>query len=182
RDALVPSESDEVMFLPAGRRPEGPDLIRPKGMQELTEQLRQHCDFVIMDSSPVLVVADTLPLVPLADGVLLVVDAATTSRATIERARSQVNQIGGEVVGTILNRFDPSKARDRGAAEAYGLQREYQAYSRPSAKDAGSEIPSPNGQVAVPELQRQEETVVVVPGDASIHPGPRPPDRPDVEL
>jgi Mrp family chromosome partitioning ATPase len=89
-------------------------------MGRLLAALRDHADFVIIDAAPVLVVADPLALAPMVDGILFVADADDTSRHGVERAREHLGQVGARVIGSVLNDFDPGKAR---AYELYGYRR-----------------------------------------------------------
>jgi Mrp family chromosome partitioning ATPase len=80
-------------------------------MDVLLDQLRSVADFVIVDTPPVLAVSDVLVLAPKVDGVLIVADAETTHRAAVAHLREQLEQVGGSVVGAVLNNFDPARAR-----------------------------------------------------------------------
>jgi Mrp family chromosome partitioning ATPase len=55
------------------------------------------------------VAADAITLGPIVDGVVLVVRATRTDRATVERIVRQLREAGANVLGTILN--DPESAR-----------------------------------------------------------------------
>jgi Mrp family chromosome partitioning ATPase len=50
------------------------------------------------------VVADALALAPLADAVLVVADAKESHRDQVNRLRDELDQVGGRIVGAVLNR------------------------------------------------------------------------------
>jgi Mrp family chromosome partitioning ATPase len=102
-------------------------MLQSEAMGEVVDGLREVADFVILDTAPVLLVADALALAPLVDGVLFVADSETTSKAAVVHARDQLDQVGASVIGAVLNNFDPAKAR------AY---RSY-AYSSPAYRYRG---------------------------------------------
>ncbi len=112
REALVKPGVSNLSLLPSGALPGKPaELLGSEAMAKLLADLRQEAEFVLLDTPPVLPVADPLALVPLADAVLLVADAERTSRGVVAHARAQLDQVQAPVIGAIINNFDPSKAR-----------------------------------------------------------------------
>jgi succinoglycan biosynthesis transport protein ExoP len=86
------------------------ELLHGSRMPEMLEALRGLTEFVVIDSAPVLVVSDSLAMAALVDGVLFVAEANSTDRQAIERARTQLEQVGAPVVGAVMNNFDPSRS------------------------------------------------------------------------
>jgi len=102
---------DGLWVLPSGPIPGNPpEMLGSEGMGELLAELREMCDLVLFDTPPLLVVSDALALVPLIDGVLFVANAETTHRGAIMQAREQLEQLGGNVIGAVLNNVDPSSS------------------------------------------------------------------------
>jgi Mrp family chromosome partitioning ATPase len=66
---------------------------------------------VLLDTPPVLAVSDAMILAGIADGVVVVADAGSTTRPALALTRQQLEQVGSRIVGGIYNNFDPSKAR-----------------------------------------------------------------------
>jgi succinoglycan biosynthesis transport protein ExoP len=66
-------------------------------------------DFVIIDSPPVLPVADASILASLVDGTVLVVDARHSSRPAMSHAREQLERAGATIIGAVYNNVDPGK-------------------------------------------------------------------------
>ncbi len=111
-EALQDPDRENLRVMPSGPVPAAPaELLQSEQMGELVEELREVSDFVILDTAPVLLVADALALAPLADGVLFVADAENTSRGTVLQARDQLEQLGAQIIGAVFNNFDPSKAK-----------------------------------------------------------------------
>jgi Mrp family chromosome partitioning ATPase len=71
------------------------------GMEALTEY-----QFVLLDSPPVLNVADRRILASLMEGVVLVVKGGATPRDLIQRANAHARDVGGNVIGVDLNNLD----------------------------------------------------------------------------
>jgi non-specific protein-tyrosine kinase len=112
-----------LRVIPSGPIPSNPaELLGSDRMAEIISGLREVADFVIIDTAPVLAVADALALAPRCDGVLLVADAGETTHTGIRIAREQIEKVGGDIVGGVYNNFDPSKAK------TYGSYRYYSSY------------------------------------------------------
>lgn len=79
------------------------ELLHSEQMSQMIAELEAMADCVLLDSAPVLLAADALVLAPHVDGVLLVADAAKTSRHAIAQARERLERVGASFVGSILN-------------------------------------------------------------------------------
>jgi succinoglycan biosynthesis transport protein ExoP len=89
----------------SGPPPDHPStLMDSDAMREFLKEQRDVFDFIIVDCPPALVVSDSLALAPLVDAVLVVADAKVTDRDTIDLLRDQIEQVGGKIVGSVLNR------------------------------------------------------------------------------
>jgi succinoglycan biosynthesis transport protein ExoP len=111
-EAILNGGSEYLKIVPSGPIPGNPaELLASDAMGRLIAQFREVSDFVIIDSAPILVVADALTLAPFVDAALFVADAETTTRAAAFHARTQLEQVSAPVIGGVLNNFDPTKAR-----------------------------------------------------------------------
>jgi polysaccharide biosynthesis transport protein len=79
-------------------------LMDSDAMRQFLKEQRDLFDFIILDCPPALVVADALALAPLADAVLVVADAKESDRDLVSRLKEELEQVGGKVVGSVLNR------------------------------------------------------------------------------
>jgi Mrp family chromosome partitioning ATPase len=89
-------------------------------MQELLHELAQQVDVVLIDSPPVLPVADATALAQAVDGVLLVLEAGHTRREAAWHAVESLRQVGANLVGVVLNAVPPHKGGYYSYHEAYG--------------------------------------------------------------
>ena len=101
------------------------ELLGGNGMRSLVDDLGKRFDIVLIDSPPVLPVADALILSGYADAVLLVVAAGTTRRAELRRAAEKLAQASAPVVGAVLNK---ATAQD---GYGHGYYGGYQPYVAP---------------------------------------------------
>jgi len=90
----------------------GSEVLNPAELltsPRLVEFLNEVCnsyDFIIIDSSPFLAVADPAIIGAAVDGVLLVVHAATTKRHDAHRTMDLLRTLGIPVLGTLINWID----------------------------------------------------------------------------
>ncbi|MGH2739803.1 MAG: polysaccharide biosynthesis tyrosine autokinase [Actinomycetota bacterium] len=109
--AIVNPGIEGLRILFSGNVPGNPaELLGSEAMAKLIEELKGIADFVILDSAPVLAVADAMTLAPRVDAVLLVASAETTTRSALSHAREQLAQVNAMLTGVVLNELDPTKA------------------------------------------------------------------------
>lgn len=88
------------------------NLLYSNRTAELIDRLRQEFDMVLIDTPPMLYIADARVLGRLADASILVVRAGRTTRDAALNAKQRLEDDRIPVLGTILNGWDPrSKAR-----------------------------------------------------------------------
>jgi polysaccharide biosynthesis transport protein len=80
------------------------ELLGGQRMRALVDDLAGRFDIVLIDSPPVLPVADALILSGYVDAVLLVVAAGHTRRGELRRASEKLAQANAPVVGAVLNK------------------------------------------------------------------------------
>jgi succinoglycan biosynthesis transport protein ExoP len=94
-------------ILPCGYTAPNPaELLGSNAMREIAGALRKMYDWVIIDTPPILAMADTPILCRLADGLVLVMAAESTSRPAVQRSVDSVTAVGGKVIGAVLNKVD----------------------------------------------------------------------------
>jgi Mrp family chromosome partitioning ATPase len=82
-------------------------------MSAVIDQLVHHVKdgIVILDSSPVLAVADSLALATKVDACLVVIDSSKTRVALARRAISSLQRVRASVIGAVLNKLPTSEAK-----------------------------------------------------------------------
>jgi succinoglycan biosynthesis transport protein ExoP len=95
---------ENLRIISTGPLPPNPaELLGSRRMEVVLKMIRRQADLVIVDSPPVLPVTDAAVLAPKMDGVLLVVTVHKTPRDAARQALESLTQVGGEVVGAVLN-------------------------------------------------------------------------------
>jgi capsular exopolysaccharide synthesis family protein len=91
-----------LTVIPAGSTPMNPaELLGSTAMRRMLDHLRTRFDRVILDTPPVLPLADVAILAPLVDGALLVVRAGYTPKPAIENALRSFD--ASRLLGIVLN-------------------------------------------------------------------------------
>jgi capsular exopolysaccharide synthesis family protein len=103
--------TDGLRVLPSGPVPANPaEVLGFAEMTTLLERLRTMADYVLLDSPPVLTVADTSVLAQKVDGVLMVVEAGRTRTQMFERAVAVLQGVKARVLGAVLAKVGVSRS------------------------------------------------------------------------
>jgi capsular exopolysaccharide synthesis family protein len=95
-------EGTGLWFIPAGVTPENPIEVMQAGrLQQLLEQLETFFDWIIIDTPPVLPLADTPLWMKLADGVLLVTREGVCEKKQLERTVEVLDR--STMLGVVVN-------------------------------------------------------------------------------
>ena len=91
-----------LWFMPAGRPPENPlELMQSGRLADLLQQLTKRFDWIVIDSPPVMPLADTSVWSRFADGVLLVAREGKTEKKQLQRGLEDLDQ--SKLLGLVLN-------------------------------------------------------------------------------
>jgi len=91
-----------LWILPAGAAPQNPlELMQSGKLSVLMEQLEAWFDWIVIDSPPVLPLADTSLWSRLADGVLLVTRKGTTEKQQLQRGLEAIEK--SKLLGALVN-------------------------------------------------------------------------------
>jgi capsular exopolysaccharide synthesis family protein len=95
-------EGPNLWFLPAGRPPENPlELMQSGRLTELMHQLDSWFDWIVIDSPPILPLADTSVWARLAEGILLVTREGITKKRMLQRGVQALEQ--SKLIGAVVN-------------------------------------------------------------------------------
>jgi capsular exopolysaccharide synthesis family protein len=104
-------EDPNIWILPAGRAPGNAlELLQSEKLSTLLDQLKALFDWVIIDSPPVLPLADTSIWMRLADGVLLTTRQGTTEKRQLQRGLEAVES--KKLIGALVNSSTNAAVRD----------------------------------------------------------------------
>ncbi len=104
---VQPSAAPGLDVFVCGPIPPNPaELLSSERMRNLIQQAATRYPFVLLDSPPLLNVADSRILATLVEGVVLVVKASGTARDVVRRAHVYARNVGANVIGVVLNNLD----------------------------------------------------------------------------
>jgi capsular exopolysaccharide synthesis family protein len=120
--------------LAAGRLlpPNPTQVIESQGMESLLLEAKERYGLVIVDTPPLAAVPDAFPLLPRADGVIVVTRLGQTRRDVVARLRETLASANAPLIGVVANGY---RAR-RGGPYAYG----YGQYAGGHMATPGDEI------------------------------------------
>lgn len=109
KDVVFQTGHENLYMLPSGPIPADPSgLIGSHRMQKLISEVSRRFDIVLIDSPPVLGVSDASLLVSRADATLLVLQPRKMPIKALLRAKSLVQNAGGQIMGLVMNNVDIS--------------------------------------------------------------------------
>ena len=103
-EALKVPGLDNLHILTSGSIPAMPaELLSSSDMDALLRTLRDKYDLILIDTPPILAVADTTIIADKTDGVILVYRVGKIARSVLMRTKTQLIESGAKVKGIILN-------------------------------------------------------------------------------
>ncbi|MGA9069230.1 MAG: polysaccharide biosynthesis tyrosine autokinase [Terracidiphilus sp.] len=107
-DVFSSEAQPNLYFMPSGPTPPFPaEMLGAPRMAQLLEAWRTQFDFIVIDSPPILPIADIRALVPLADTAVLVARAGRTTRVALKRSYGillqHAKEKGVPATGVVLN-------------------------------------------------------------------------------
>lgn len=149
-DVIQESEVPNLWVMASGPIPPNPaELLDGLHFRQLLEDLAQRYDRVLIDSPPAGPVTDPAVLSTAVDGVVLVVRHSSTSRDTVKRAAQAMLDVGGRILGVVLNDVDTTT---KGYRSYYGA---YYHYYQSEAEREADQDDQPEGDAA--ERKRASE-------------------------
>jgi capsular exopolysaccharide synthesis family protein len=112
--ALVPVNNEGLWLAQRGEsfQPRSRGMLGGTRLRELIGEMTNRADFVICDSSPVLLIPDNLLLAGAVDGVILVARASSTGFRDLQRSKAVLESAGARVLGVVLNQVPSASLKN----------------------------------------------------------------------
>jgi len=105
------TDVEGLFFMPSGPIPPNPaELLAGPKMMSLLSTASEKVDTIIIDSPPVMGLADTPLLASVASGTLLVISTSDTRRGVVKGALKRLHFARARLVGAVMNKCDFRRA------------------------------------------------------------------------
>ncbi len=102
-ESLLKSSGMDLFLLPSGQIPDNPsELLSSERLDQIIRETAELFDWIVIDSPPILNIADSARLAPLCDAVVMVVHANKTPAKLIQKSIQMIGK--GSICGVVLNR------------------------------------------------------------------------------
>lgn len=103
-DCIQTTNVPNLYFLPSGKLPKiAIGILKSQKMRDLIQDLKMRYDLVLFDSPPIMGVSDASVLASEVDFAVLVIQYRKYPRAMPARAKQAVENVGGRLIGVVLN-------------------------------------------------------------------------------
>jgi len=104
------------------------DLFSAQSFSKLLSELRDHYDYILIDTPPVLAVPDARIIGAKSDANIYIVEWNKTTRLQVDQGIDMFLSIGVNITGLVLNQIDPHKMKTYGTVSQYGYDIEGAEY------------------------------------------------------
>ncbi len=134
-DVILQTPVDNLFFMPSGILPaDAAGILNSRRMSELIQDVKQRFDLVLIDSPPILGVSDASVLASEVDLTMIVVQHRKLPRNMLVRVKQAVENVGGNVIGVVLNNVDVR------SDSQYQYYTSYYTYYAPAESQIGPSI------------------------------------------
>ena len=107
KEVMYRNSRENLIVIPRGGLLKNPsELISSSKFQILIQELRKHFDYVLIDSPPIMSVADAGILARVVDGVLMIIQIGRTPKNVIAHSNLLFKQSGVNMLGYILTNVE----------------------------------------------------------------------------
>jgi capsular exopolysaccharide synthesis family protein len=106
-EVVVQTQVENLYLMPSGVMPaDSAGLLNSQKFSDLLSDVKSRFDIVLIDSPPILGVSDASVLSAEADMTIIVIQHRKLPKQMLDRVKQNVEQVGGTIVGAVLNNVD----------------------------------------------------------------------------
>lgn len=126
---IHPSEIKNLSVITSGQIPPNPaEILSSSAMTEFLEEIEKYYDYVIIDTPPINVVSDALPIIRQTDGIIIVVKENYSAHPELKKTIEALNFIDAKITGFIVNYVDADRSKYGYGKYKYGRYGKYGRY------------------------------------------------------
>ncbi|AGK95903.1 CpsD/CapB family tyrosine-protein kinase [Clostridium pasteurianum] len=119
-DEVVQKYTENLYVLTSGTVPPNPsEMLESNKMKSFLEEAESKFDFVLIDTPPVIAVADAQILSTMVKGVLLVIASGEAEIAGVKKAKELLDQVKANIIGVVLNKENINSGKKYGYYHYY---------------------------------------------------------------
>lgn len=124
-----PTEYPNLSIITSGSIPPNPaEILGSEPMSDFLKEVSKAYDYIIIDTPPINVVSDALPIIRESDGVVLVVRSYSTTHPELQKALRSLEFIDAKILGFVVN-YETTKKRKYSYNYKYGYKYGYSDYT-----------------------------------------------------
>jgi capsular exopolysaccharide synthesis family protein len=134
-DDALQKAGENLYVLSSGPTPPNPSEVLVSSLaRDTVRSLLDRVDYVILDTAPLLPVADGSEVATLADGTLLVVRYKLTTEPQVKRAAASLARVDAKLLGVLLNRVPGRRGEYGYTYYRYEAEAEAEALAEPAPR------------------------------------------------
>ena len=127
-EIVQPTKIPNLYVLTSGPvAPNPSELLGSQNMVDIFEELKQHFDYVLVDTPPVMPVTDAAVVSGKVDGTILVIASGEVSPSIAVEAKKRLEQAGAHMLGVVLNKVDVASTGHYGYGYYYYYGTEHES-------------------------------------------------------
>ncbi len=122
-DIIHPTDNNRLSVITSGSIPPNPaEILGSEEMAKFITKVSESYDYIIIDTPPISLVSDALPIIKESDGVVLVVRENASTYPQLEETISALEFVDAKILGFIVNFADSTRKK--------GYYKKYSKYSK----------------------------------------------------
>lgn len=106
-EVVQKTQIPNLNMITSGTKPPNPsELVGSEKMKRFIEDLKDIYEYIILDTSPVIIVTDAQLISTYTDGCILVVASSEVEKAAAIKAKELLEKVNAKILGVVLNKFD----------------------------------------------------------------------------
>ncbi len=113
-DTVHPTEIANLSIITSGSIPPNPaEILGSELMTDFLKEISKHFDYIVVDTPPINVVSDALPVIKMSDGIIVVVKSNSSTHPELEKTIDALRFIQANILGFVVN-FVENKSKRYG--------------------------------------------------------------------